>query len=144
MFLYLSIYYTLLGRMCAELHFWTNFTTHLTLLVTTFIRVCPKKDHLPLLRIQTNFRNPPLLLDPVIRHPRRPLQLDTEDKYFTLETESKKEQFYRSYSNITPISNRNSIPRFKNLETNSQQEKLFPERTRNENRLKIYKNVGFV
>lgn len=85
-----------------------------------------------------------MLLDPVIRHPRRPLQLDTEDKYFTLETESKKKQFYRSYSNIAPISNRNSIPRFKNLETNSQQEKLFPEKTRNENRLKIYKIVGFV
>lgn len=85
-----------------------------------------------------------MLLDPVIRHPRRPLQLDTEDKYFTLETESKKKQFYRSYSNIALISNRNSIPRFKNLETNSQQEKLFPEKTRNENRLKIYKIVGFV
>ena len=34
-----------------------------------------------------------MLLDPVIRHPRRPLQLDTEDKYFTLETESKKNSF---------------------------------------------------
>ena len=45
--------------------FWTNITTHFTLLSTTFVKTGPRKDPPPALSIYTNFVNPPLLLDPL-------------------------------------------------------------------------------
>lgn len=53
-----------------KFYLWTNLTTHFTLLVTTLIRVWPKKET-PLLRIWRNITRSALLLEPsTIRHER--------------------------------------------------------------------------